>query len=54
MLLTVTDSPENVEKDFKCSGGWMEQPENVSDYSFYQVPPNLKISWKSVYAVFYP
>ena len=26
----------------------MEYPENVPNCSLYQVPPNLKISWKSV------
>ena len=27
--------------------GLMEHPENVSNWSLYQVPPTLKNSWKS-------
>ena len=52
MLLTDTDSPENIEKEFLCSMGQMELPKNVSDCFWCQVPPTLKIAWKSVEAFF--
>ena len=29
----------------------MEHPDNVQDYFLYQVPPILKISWKSILAI---
>ena len=43
MLRTDTDFPENVEKDFLCSRGYTEHPENVPYCSWYQMPPTLKI-----------
>ena len=49
MLLTDTDFPEHV-KMFPVFTGLNGTSQNVPDYSWYQVPPNLKISWKSVHA----
>ena len=48
MLLRVMDSSEKVEQKILYSRGYIEYPENVPNCSLYQVPPTLKISWKSV------
>ena len=34
------------------SKGEMEHTENILDCTLYQVPPIMKISWKSVHAFF--
>ena len=51
MLLRGMDSSEKV-KYILCSRGYMEYPGNVPNCCLYQVPPTLKISWKSVQPLF--
>ena len=43
MLLTDMKFPEHAEKDFLCSSGETEHPENILDCFLYEVPPILTI-----------